>query len=207
MSRVSRKEDEFYGMLRTLCNDVLEVVKVYDEIAKGWPESKSRIPEVSQLEIICDGHENELLDALNVSFITPFDREDLNALACELGEIADSAESVAARFELFDVHEMIPEAANMTELILNAMQELSVLFDHFADFKKDPIVREQAKKVVAIEDEGDVVHRTALGRIFNSPDDPIHVIKWKSMLDAMENTLDMCQEVSNTVLAVIMKNA
>lgn len=207
MSRVSRKEDQFYDMMLTLSKDVLAAVTVWDEITKGWPNTKDRIPEVAALEIHCDATENAILDELNTSFITPFDREDVDAIARNLGEVGDLAEGTSARYDIFDVHKMIPEAAQMTGLIVNCMREMVILFEHFSDFKKDPKVAEQAKKIGTLEDEGDIVYRNALGRIFNEPDNPIHVLKWKSLLDPMERTLDYCKVVSNTVLAVIMKNA
>lgn len=207
MSRVSRKEDQFYEMLQTLSKDVLATVKVWDEITKGWPETRDRIPEVAALEIRCDATENAILEELNTSFITPFDREDLNILAHEMGEIGDFAEGTSARYEIFDVHVMLPEAASMTQLVVDAVSEMVTLFEHMPNFKKDQQVAELAKKIGAIEDQADIVYRNALGRIFNEPDNPIHVLKWKSLLDPMERTLDTCKVVSNTVLAVIMKNA
>lgn len=207
MSRVSRKEDQFYDMMHTLSKDVLATVTLWNEITRGWPETKDRIPEVAALEIRCDADENAILDELNTSFITPFDREDLDDIARNLGEVGDLAEGTSARYDIFDVHVMIPEAAQMTQLVVDCMKEMVILFEHFHDFKKDPLVREQAKKVGMIEDEGDLIYRNALGRIFNEPDDPIHVLKWKSLLDPMERTLDYCKAVTNTVLAVIMKNA
>lgn len=207
MSRVSRKEDQFYDMMHTLSKDVLATVTLWNEITRGWPETKDRIPEVAALEIRCDADENAILDELNTSFITPFDREDLDDIARNLGEVGDLAEGTSARYDIFDVHVMIPEAAQMTQLVVDCMKEMVILFEHFHDFNKDPLVREQAKKVGMIEDEGDLIYRNALGRIFNEPDDPIHVLKWKSLLDPMERTLDYCKAVTNTVLAVIMKNA
>ena len=207
MSRASRKEDEFFDMMLSLSKKVFEAVTTWDEITRGWPETASRIPEVSALEEECDRIENDILDELNTSFITPFDREDLDSMARYLGEIADHAEGVSARYEIFDVHEMIPEAEVMTGLVREAMTEMVTLFEHFEDFKKDNVAKGQAKKIGEIENRGDVVYRNALGRIFNEPDDPIHVLKWKSLLDPMENTLDFCKTVSNIVLAVIMKNA
>ncbi len=194
-------------MLLTLSKDVLSCVTVWDEVTKGWPETRDRIPEVAALEIRCDASENAILDELNTSFITPFDREDLDVLAREMGEIGDFAEGTSARYGIFDVHNMLPEAARMTELVVDAVSEMVVLFEHMPNFKKDPQVRESAKRIGALEDEADVVYRNALGRIFNAPDNPIHVLKWKSLLDPMERTLDTCKRVSNTVLAVIMKNA
>ena len=207
MSRVSRKEDQFYDMLLQLSKDVLASVIAWDDITRGWPETRVAIPEVKALEIRCDATENAILDELNTSFITPFDREDLDAIARNLGEVGDLAEGTSARYDIFDVHKMIPEASQMTGLVVDVMKEMVTLFEHFHDFKKDPKVREQAKKIGMIEDEGDIVYRNALGRIFNEPDDPIHVLKWKSLLDPMERTLDYCKVVSNVVLAVIMKNA
>ncbi len=207
MSRVSRKEDQFYDMMHTLSKDVLATVTLWNEITRGWPETKDRIPEVAALEIRCDADENTILDELNTSFITPFDREDLDDIARNLGEVGDLAEGTSARYDIFDVHVMIPEAAQMTQLVVDCMKEMVILFEHFHDFKKDPLVREQAKKIGMIEDEGDLIYRNALGRIFNEPDDPIHVLKWKSLLDPMERTLDYCKAITNTVLAVIMKNA
>lgn len=207
MSRASRKEDQFYEMLHALSKDVLAAVTVWDEVTKGWPESKSRIPEVAALEIACDATENKILEELNTSFITPFDREDLGALARDLGEVGDLAEGTSARYEIFDVHEMIPEAAQMTALIVECMTNMEELFARFHDFRTDPKVKELARKIGSLEDEGDIAYRDALGHIFNRPDDPIHVLKWKSLLDQMEHTLDYCKTIANNVSAVIMKNA
>ena len=207
MSRASNKEDQFYNLLFTLSKNVLAAVTVWDEITRGWPETKARIPEVLDLENRCDATENEILSELNTSFITPFDRDDLDALARNLGEVGDLAEGTSARYEIFDVHVMLPEAASMTQLVVDAVSEMVTLFEHMPNFKKDQQVAELAKKIGAIEDQADIVYRNALGRIFNEPDNPIHVLKWKSLLDPMERTLDTCKVVSNTVLAVIMKNA
>lgn len=206
MSRVSRKEDQFYDMMLELSKTVYEAVVIWDDLTRGWPESKGRIAEIAALVNQCDAMESDILKALNTSFITPFDRDDIDDIARQLCKVGDLAESISARYELFDVHNMIPEASVMTGLVVDAMREMVALFERFHDFKKDPMCKEIAKRIVKIEDQGDVVYRNALGRIFNEPDDPIHVLKWKSLLDPMEHTLDYCEAVSNVVRAVIMKN-
>ena len=181
--------------------------KLFCEITEEWPDSKDKIKEVSCLEIRCDAEKVAILEELNRSFITPFDREDLNTLARDLDEIVDMIESIAARYELFDVHVMIPEAARIAGLIAEETNQLSIVFEHMSNFKKDPTVSDAAKQVLAIEDEGDIVYRNALGSIFDASVPPIHIIKWKSLLDAMEDVADKCRDVADTVLAVIMKNA
>ena len=107
MSRVSRKEDQFYGMLKELADGIKAASEPFGKMVSGWPESISLIPKIDEYEAICDGHVSSIIDELNTSFITPFDREDLSDLALELDNIVDGMEDVAIRYELYDVGNMI----------------------------------------------------------------------------------------------------
>jgi uncharacterized protein Yka (UPF0111/DUF47 family) len=68
-------------------------------------------------------------------------------------------------------------------------------------------VREKMHTVGTIEDEGDTVSRNALANIFREHNDAVDVIKWKSLIDTMEATVDSCKSVANVVRSVLMKNA
>lgn len=207
MSRVSRKEDQFFTMLQELVGTVYEASKPYGELVSGWPETAGLIPKIKEYETIADGQVAAILDELNTSFITPFDREDLSALALEIDNLVDGMEGVAARYELFDVGNMIPEADDMNQLIVSAIDELHEMMGRFPNFKKDPGIRAYLKKVNDLEDAGDIVYRNAMARIFAEHGDAIHVLKWKSLLDLTEATLDSCKYVANIVAGVMMKNA
>ena len=207
MSRVRHIENQFYDKFSELAHAIAEASLVYSYIAHNWPASKSRIPEVKDYEIKCDAIMRETLTLLENSFITPFDREDINLLVRELDHIADGMDNVTARFDLYDIDEMRAEAIKMSDLTTQACQELSELFDHFENFKKDPVVREKMHTVGVIEDEGDTVSRHALANIFRENADAIEVLKWKSLIDTMEATVDSCKSVANVVRSVLMKNA
>ncbi len=207
MSRVSRIEDQFYGKFIELAVEVAACAEVFDDIAHNYPAHKNLIPEVKEYEVKCDAIMRETLNLLENSFITPFDREDINLLVRELDHIADGMDNAAARFDLYDIDAMRPEAVQMADLILQASNELKELFDHFANFKKDPVVREKMHTVGTIEDEGDTVSRQGLANIFRENVDAVEVLKWKSLLDTMEQTVDSCKGVANVVRSVLMKNA
>jgi predicted phosphate transport protein (TIGR00153 family) len=207
MSRVRHIENQFYDKFIELSSEVAASSDVYAAICKDWPAQKSRIPEVKDYEVRCDAIMRETLTLLENSFITPFDREDINHLVRELDHIADGMDNVSARFDLYDIDRMRPEAVQMAELILRASRELSDLFDHFENFKKDPTVREKMHTVGTIEDEGDTVSRQGLANIFREHNDAVEVLKWKSLLDTMESTVDSCKGVANVVRSVLMKNA
>ena len=125
----------------------------------------------------------------------------------ELDHIADGIDNVTARFDLYDIDAMRSEAIQMADLTLRASKELEELFEHFENFKKDPAVREKMHTVGTIEDEGDTVSRHALANIFREHNDAVDVIKWKSLIDTMEATVDSCKAVANVVRSVLMKNA
>lgn len=207
MSRVRHIENQFFDKFIELAHEVASSAGVFYAIASDYPAQKFRIAEVKDYEIKCDAITRETLTLLENSFITPFDREDINHLVRELDHIADGMDNAAARFELYDIDAMRPEAIRMAELILRASRELEELFQHFENFKKDPVVREKMHTVGAIEDEGDTVSRQGLANIFREYSDAVEVLKWKSLLDTMENTVDSCKGVANVVRSVLMKNA
>ena len=207
MSRVRHIENQFYDKFIELATEVAAASEVYSDIAHNWPAKKARIPEVKEYEVKCDAIMRETLTLLENSFITPFDREDINLLVRELDHIADGMDNVTARFDLYDIDDMRPEAVQMTDLTLQACTELRELFEHFENFKKDPVVREKMHTVGTIEDEGDTVSRHALANIFREHNDAVDVIKWKSLIDTMEATVDSCKSVANVVRSVLMKNA
>ena len=207
MSRVSRIENQFYDRFKELAHEVAACAEVFNDITHNWPSSKGRIPEVKDYEVRCDAITRETLTLLENSFITPFDREDINLLVRELDHIADGMDNAAARFDLYDIDGMRPEAVQMADLTLRACRELEELFDHFENFKKDPVVREKMHTVGTIEDEGDTVSRQGLANIFHEHNDAVEVLKWKSLLDTMEATVDKCKGVANVVRSVLMKNA
>ena len=207
MSRVRHIENQFYDKFIELATEVSAASEVYADIAHNWPAKKARIPEVKEYEVKCDAIMRETLTLLENSFITPFDREDINLLVRELDHIADGMDNVTARFDLYDIDDMRPEAVQMTDLTLQACTELRELFEHFENFKKDPVVREKMHTVGTIEDEGDTVSRNALANIFREHNDAVDVIKWKSLIDTMEATVDSCKSVANVVRSVLMKNA
>ncbi|WP_159438367.1 DUF47 domain-containing protein [Olsenella urininfantis] len=207
MSRVSRKEAVFYDGFKESSLLIGEAAELHLRIIEEWPRSKALIPRMKEYEGQHDALAAHLLDELNRSFITPFDREDINLLVHMLDSIVDGMEGVSARFAIYDVNEVIAPAGQMARLQLSAARELQVLFEHLPDFKKDPVVREKCRAIAALEDEGDIVYRNAMGTVFAEHGDPIHVLKWKSLLDMMENSLDNCKNAVNIIGSVLIKNA
>ena len=195
-NRVKRKEDALYGRLKDYSHDIVACAEAYNECVRTWPDGKGRIADVKRHEEICDDHLRDSLKALAESFITPFDREDINDLVHAMDEIADVMEDVSARFDLFHVNEMRREAVELSALLLKMTRTMDDMFEHLPDFKHDSSVLEKVVAIKGMEDEGDVIYRHGLAKIFEDGFDPLETLKWKCLLDEMEENLDrVCVEV------------
>ncbi len=207
MSRISRREDVFYTMLKDLSTRITLATEDYSKLITTWPDSKDTVEVMRAHEEASDVLVGEILTELETSFITPFDRQDIEFLARALDSIVDEMEGISARLVLFDVHDMLPAAKRMCELTCQATADLNESVQRLPNFKKDPEVKRHARNVGALEDEGDIVYRNALGDLFHDFEHTIHVVKWTRLLDSMENCLDNCQTSANIISGILTKNA
>ena len=89
MSRVSKKEDMFYGLLKDFSKRIVDVANTYEELVTTWPNENDLVAKLTAAEDECDKAAGHIFDELNTSFITPFDREDLTNLTSFMDETVD----------------------------------------------------------------------------------------------------------------------
>lgn len=207
MFRAKKKEDIFYNLFIEYAGKIVKAGEAFVDLVKNYEEVEDKVASIKVLETECDMEAHKILKALNGSFITPFDREDIYSVTKQMDDIVDSIEEVANRFLVFDVHIVKHEAVYMADLIMQSIRELETLFKHLSEMKKNGIVREQVIEVNRIENEGDIIYRKALSKLFREEKDPIELIKWKHLFEELEESLDSCENVANTMEGVVMKYA
>lgn len=198
-------DDGFFDLFNEAIGKIVEAGIAFEELVKDYTDVSDKVANLKVLETECDMQTHKILKYLNENPNTPFDREDLYTLAREMDDIVDCVEEVANRFLVFGVVEMRPEAITMATLILQAIRELEVLFNHLSDIKNSDILMKQVIEVNRIENEGDVVYRSTLSRLFQEEKDPIEIIKWKHLYEELEESLDACENVANLIEGLLMK--
>lgn len=207
MIGVKKKEDEFFQLLREFAEKIVLAGETFLDLVTNYENVEEKVAKVKEMETLCDQQSHKILAALNASFITPFDREDIYQITKEMDDIVDNLEEVANRFDVFDVKELRPESVVMSNHIMQAIRELEVMFKHLSETKKNSIVTDQIIEVNRIENEGDICYRKALKDLFKNETDPIELIKWKHLYERLETSLDSCETVANIVEGVVMKYA
>jgi predicted phosphate transport protein (TIGR00153 family) len=204
---VKKKEDEFYVLLREFSAKIVVVGEALQDLVNDYTNVEEKAAALKLLETECDVLTHNILTALNGSFVTPFDREDIYEITKGLDEIVDLMEEVGSRFLIFDVKEMRSQTKFVASLIVQCVKELDILFQHLHEIKKNNIAREQVIEINRIENEGDVFFRSTIHDLFSNEKDPIELVKWKHLYEQLEACLDACENVANNIEGVVVKYA
>jgi predicted phosphate transport protein (TIGR00153 family) len=197
------KTTEFYDFFARAGENVLAVAQLAERRFAQIPDSDVRQREIKQLEHEGDRITREILELLNTQYITPFDREDIYALAAAIDDVVDHIDEASELLGVYKVAAPSPKAVRQCELLVAGAELLS---QALTDLKTLKNASRHIVDVKRIEDDGDVVLREAIAELFEQ-DDAKTIIKWKDIHDALEEAIDACEEAANVIGNVVLKNA
>jgi predicted phosphate transport protein (TIGR00153 family) len=159
---------------------------------------------IEQLEREADEIVHAIADELNCTFITPYDPEDIHALASGLDDIIDELEEAAHRIGAYRVYPIPPVVVELAEILddsAHAVQDaVTALASH-----DDNAVAAKCIEIDRLEAEADILMREAVERLFVAPSDAIALMKVKEIYELMEEAIDRCEDVADTLRNVVVK--
>jgi predicted phosphate transport protein (TIGR00153 family) len=162
------------------------------------------VADIKSAEHEADGLTHEIIDRIDRTFITPFDREDIHELASKLDDVVDLLDGAARRVDIFKITELHHPAIVLSEVVVRAATQVEDAVRHMKDGRT---VNAKARELKKLEEEGDALYHDAMGTLFAHTTDPITVIKWKELYDNIEDALDQCEDVANILQSIALKNA
>ncbi|MBP7795439.1 MAG: DUF47 family protein [Elusimicrobiales bacterium] len=201
------KETKFFDMTTEQTRVIGEAVNLMKKMIKDDDISFESVRRIKELEQNCDTISHEIIHALNETFITPIDREDIYKLVNEIDDIMDLLNVVANRLYIFRIKsakdtylnefiETIDEAVTMVGNVLVGLKEM----------KKKTRILDYCIEINRLENSGDSLREKAIMNLFEKETDPINIIKWKELYEVSETILDACEKVAKTVEEVMVKN-
>jgi len=201
---VGPRTGEIHELIAAAGETALDVVRTVERRFVAWPNGPSQ-DEVKELEHRADHVVSELLSSTNSMFVTPYDRDDLIVLAFAVDDVADAAENAAELLGLYGVETVTRQSNALCELLVKATEELALLLAEL------PTLRGSSPRIVAIkevEDRADEVARAARASLFKDDRiDPLIVIRWKDIYEALEDAIDACETAAHRVGNILVKNA
>lgn len=205
MSYIMPPEDKmFFTLFQDSAEICMETAKLYDEIMRNHLTDEQK--EIARKFKKKGSLSFKLtLKQLNKSFITPIEREDIQYIAVQLNKINKKIIKACLNLDVYRLTEYTEEMKEQALTLLQATEQLGKIIKNF---KKVSDVEEITKENIAmkeIESHGDEIHRKAMYELFSGKYDALEVIKLRDIYKEIENALDACFYVSDTILNVVLK--
>ena len=196
---------EFFRLFALAGENALEVARLVERRFREHPSSGITQEQVKQVETDGDDLTRDLITLLNTQYVTPFDREDISLLATEIDDVVDYLEEASDLLGLYGVEMPTRHAVEQCAVIVRACEQLAIACDNLKGMRG---VQQALIELKRLEDEGDRILRDALASLFRDEGiDPLIVIRWKDIYEALERALDACETAANVIANIVVKNA
>ena len=196
---------EFFVMFTKAGENALEVARLVDRRFRDHPNSDVTQERVKAAETTGDTITRDLIILLNTQYLTPFDREDIYQLATEIDDVVDYLEEASALLGLYGVEMPTRHAVEQSGIIVAAVEQLSIACANLKGMKG---VQQALVELKSLEDQGDRILRDAIASLFRDDGiDPLIVIRWKDIYEALERALDACETAAHVIANIVVKNA
>ncbi|HEX7552801.1 MAG TPA: DUF47 family protein [Geothrix sp.] len=203
------REMVFFDLLESAAGNVYQASQLFDrEIRTGDPVRFAELRrEMKDLEHAGDDITREIMDRLNQTFVTPIDREDIMQLAHAIDDVVDKIHAVCERLILYRIGHVMPAVTEMSSIIVEGSGEILHLIRSLRNMSNQKEIRDRIRRVHTLENKADSIYHAGLAQIFEDPKDPIELIKWKEILEQIEDATDKIELVAKVIGSTVMKNA
>jgi predicted phosphate transport protein (TIGR00153 family) len=198
------RDAQFYDLFAQVASRMSGSATLLHEMFKDPRKIEQNVASIKTLEHEADNLTHDTIDRINRTFVTPFDREDIHALAGHLDEVVDLIDGCARRVAIFHIKESRQHSVILSEVLVRATRAIE---DSVKKMKDPKAVMAANRQLKMLEEEGDSVYHEAVENLFRTSTDAIEVIKWKELLDKIEDAIDQCEDVGNTLQSIALKNA
>ena len=209
-NRFVPKQPKFFSLLEHLANILKEAA---DTLAESMghvtpQERETYYKKIKEVERRGDQVAHQVLDELETTFITPLDREDINALASGIDDVIDCVNSCAKRINIYNPHGLGEAAKELCRFIQQEADCICKAVNELETFRKNPAeLRGYCVALHDLENHADDVYELFIKRLFEEEKDCIEILKTKEIMQCLEKTTDAAEHVGKVLKSLIVKYA
>ncbi len=202
--RLTPQKREFYDLFTQASANARTIAGLLVELLEGWPESRDRLRNIREAEHEGDRLTHEVIDLLNRTFVTPFERDDMYRLASVIDDICDYVDEAADNIDAYEVRDVPARAIEQAQVVYRAAGHLHEAVELLESLGAPG---SHLFALRELEDEGDRLNREAIADLFRSGQDALTIIRWKGIYEALEDAVDACDTAANRIGNILVKNA
>ena len=204
------KEKGFRDLFVRGTTNLLRSVRAFQAIAHSasLEERRVKMVEMRAIEHEGDSITRQIFDALNSTFITPLDREDIRSIATDLDDILDFLEASAQHLVLFELEESPEALRRFADILVSMCIEIEAVTSNLWDLSRAERIHEAMVRISDLENEADLLYNTVIADLFKGNGlEPILIMKWKEVYQSLEDACDECKDYTHVIGNIVAKNA
>ena len=202
------KDFNFFDLFEKQASYAVDAAVYFKElVSKNNPNSEESLKRMHDLEHQGDEVTHQILNNLNKTFITPFDREDIHSLAKEIDDIVDMLYTIVNRLKVYKIEKVDKNLVEFASVIEDSVRSVAIAVRGLRNMKNSKAASDACVEINRLENLGDSMRDEMLAELFEKPTDPISVIKWKEIYQDAETVLDICEDVAHVVQSILVKQA
>jgi predicted phosphate transport protein (TIGR00153 family) len=204
------KDVKFFPLLQELATVMVQAsAKLHDLFTSTDQALRPEIcKSIKQEETVGDKISARIVKELNNTFITPFDREDINELADKIEEVIDVINRAAQKVLLYSPDQFTPYTVKMTKIVQNGTWEIKEAVEGLEHLKKsDAVFRTHYKEIKKLEEEADGVYETGIMDLFKNEKNPVELIKLKEIIQELEKAANKINATGKVLKTIFVKYA
>jgi predicted phosphate transport protein (TIGR00153 family) len=203
------QDTRFFDYFERAGENLVEAVHALQDLLENYSDLEAKLARLKQLERTGDDITREVMRALNRTFITPLDREDITQLTRALDDVLDKAWAAAARLQLYAISEPTETARQLAAILVKMTEALQRALPLLRTRHEMQRIIPITEELDHLETEADDQLRAGLGRLFQGVTDVEQVVlsvKWREIYDFLEEATDTAEDAADVLEAIVLKH-
>jgi len=208
LHRLMPKSDDFFADFEAQAALVVEGAILLKGLLDDFTDVPAKCQAIKDVEHRADDITHRAFARLHTQFITPFDRSEIHRILSRIDDVIDLADAAAERLGLYDIDTVLPEARELAAVLVEQSRKMEEAVKGLRNMKKDPQrILEACKEMNVLENQADTLTRQTMAKLFKRGNDPLTVIKWKEIIDLIEDATDRAEDVANVIEGIVLEHA
>ncbi len=203
--KISQRAGEFFDLFNESAQNLRATVELLKDLIEDYRDIDLKVRRIQDREHEGDQVTHAIIRRLNTSFVTPMDREDIYQLATALDDVLDAVDAVGDLFLLHQIEAPLPQMKEQVDVLLRASEQTELALALLPKMDRDRL-EPYWIEINTLENEGDQLYRRAVAELFSGEHRAMDVLRWKEVIENLEEALDGLENVANIIESTVLKH-
>ncbi len=205
MFSILPKDTGFQILLDRSSQTMVSGVRAYSNLIKSLASPTAALEQVRRIEHEGDDNLRQILDKLDRTFLTPFDREDIYRLSRRMDDVIDAVDAASKRFIFYKMTTSTSWLDQLGQVLQRAGEAAGRAVPRLRNLKQTAELRSELDVIHLAEREADDLHHQAVAELYDREAHVGTLMKWKEVYDLTEKAIDRCEDIADVIRGIMVK--